>query len=918
MATELTVKAQTKADARTQEPQLVLQIDGVDTIYGIGEVKKYIKIGDPGLEVGDEWKIGGLNGYEDQLDVIDLDGSSNSISQQLLQDKGGTSSVASVQVSLIDKNGAITELITPGKVVEDILGRKANVYLGYRETAWPQDFVRIFSGIIDEVSGGTTIILNVAHPEQKKRAEVFQKITTELTAPAKYRSEVIQHILYQTRRDVVGTVTVTYTSGATAGSEVVMVSGNNITVQIQNGVSQARHIRNAIERSIDAVALVDIKVESGFLNEPQVTVASTPLGSDTTLNVVDTAGMLLPVPAAGFRTYVRIEDEVIEYTGLTATTITGCTRGALSLLDERSEGTHHDVEESVDTFYRLEGSAFEIALRVLMSGGPANFTEGIPIKSIVEVEGVGPIPNAVWFENLNIQDAWGVTIGDRATITGDDVPANNVTDAEIQDVVATPYGSYIVLTGVSLSSNLSSSGTIAFASKWNVLPAGAGLQMGGDEVDVPRFEELRDIFSSSIFNYDFYLKDSVTGKDFIDTEVLFPTGAFTLPRRGKVSVGYTSPPLGAADIKVLDSTNTTKPQQNKIKRSINKYFYNNVLFRFNEAVVDERMLSGDLEVQQDSKNRIPVGNKTLVINARGLRPSTDTTTIIEILKKRFADKYKFGAEVVSMFGFYGKTFDTDVGDVVVYGDSTLQLPDTKKGSREFSPRLFEVANKSLAIKTGEVKLDLIDSGYSLADGRYGIVSPASKTVAAGSSGNELKIRNSFETVAPRIEKSKWNPYVGQRIVVHDEDWDNVHETILLGFSPSDDFLMLLDTAPPFPILDDYVVDVAQYPDNDDPEDAQLLKRVFVYTNPTVGVLSGISDTQFTVPGLDASKFLEGAIVLVRGTGDEAWDLVSPEVRVTDVTGSTITVDESLGFTPAAGYEIDLIGFKDGGSPYRYL
>ncbi len=918
MATELTVKAQTKADARTQEPQLVLQIDGVETVFGIGEVKKYIKIGDPGLEIGDEWKIGGLNAYENQLDVVDLNGSSNSISQQLLQDKGGTSSVPSIQVSLIDKNGLITELITPGEVVEDILGRKANVYLGYQDTAWPQDFVRIFSGIIDEVSGGSTIVLNVAHPEQKKRVEIFQKITTELTSDLNFRSKNIQHILYKTRRDVVGTVTVTYTSGATVGSEVVSVVGTAITVQIDPGNTQARHIRNAIERSIDAVALVDIKIDTNFTNEPQTVQASTPLDSDTTINVVSTAGMLLPVPSAGLRTYVRIDDEVIEYTGLTATTITGCTRGALASIDERAEGAHHGNGTSVDTFYRLEGSAFEMALRILMSGGPANFTDGIQIKSIVEVEGVGPIPNAVWFENMNIQDMWGVTVGDRCTITGDQVPSNNVTDAIIQDVVATPYGSYIVLQGVSLSTSLSSEGTIAFASKWNVLPTGAGLGMGGDEVDVPEFERLNEVFSSSIFTYDFYLKDSVIGKDFIDTEILFPTGAFTLPRRGKVSVGYTSPPLGAADIKVLDSTNTTKPQQNKIKRSINKYFYNNVLFKYNEAVVDERRLSGDLEIQQDSKNRIPVGNKTLVIDARGLRPSTDTTTIIEILKRRFGDKYKFGAEQVTTYAFYGKTFDTDVGDVVVFGDKTLQLPDTKKGNRNFAPRLFEVANKSLSIKSGEVKLDLIDSGYSLANGRYGIVSPSSQTVAAGSSGNEVKIKNSYETLPPRIEKNKWTPYIGLRVIIHDDMWDNVFETILVGFSPSDDFLMILDDPVPFPVLDDYIVDIAQYPDNADPEDQQMAKRIFVYTNPTVEVLAGISDTQFTVAGLDADKFLEGAILLVRGQGDEKWDVVSPEVRVTDVTGSTITVSDSLGFTPAAGYEIDLIGFKDGGAPYRYL
>ena len=722
MATELTNTAQIKADNRNQEPQLVLQIDGVETVFGIGQVKKYVKIGDPELYVDGSWKIGGLNPYEDQSDAIDLAASSNTISQQLLQDKGGTSSVPSIQISLIDIDEEITRLITPSEVVEDILGRKASVYLGYRETAFPQDFVRIFSGVIDEVNAGTTIILNVAHPEQKKRAELFQKITTELTTDLNYRSQRIQHILYRTRRDVVGTVTVTYTTGATVGNEIVSVAGTNIVVQIAAGVTQARHIRDKIERSIDALSLVEVKVDSDFINEPQTIQPLTSLLSDTIINVKSTKGMLLPVPSEGFRTYVRVNDEVIEYTGFTDTTITGLVRGAFAAVDERSEGASHETEDTVDTFYRLEGQAFDLALKILMSGGPQYYVNSIQIKSIVEVEGVGSIPNAVWFENLNLQDAWGVTVGDKATIIDDTIPTNNVIDALISDIVSTPYGSYIILDGVSLTSQILSTGTISFASKWNVYPVGAGLELGGDEVDVPEFERLRESFASSIFTYDFYLKDSVQAKEFIDTQILFPTGAFSLPRRGKISVGYTSPPIGSADIKVLDSSNTSKPQQTKIKRSINKYFYNNVLFKFNEAVVDDLFLSGDLETNQDSKNRIPVGNKTLIIECGGIRPSTDTTVIIDILKRRFQDKYKFGAELISTQAFYGKSFNTDVGDVVVFGDSILNLPDTKKGTRDFAPRLFEVANKSLSIKTGEVKLELLDSGYSLADGRYGIVS----------------------------------------------------------------------------------------------------------------------------------------------------------------------------------------------------
>ena len=49
-------------------------------------------------------------------------------------------------------------------------------------------------------------------------------------------------------------VTVSYTTGATAGSEVVTVSGTTVTVQIENGVSTATQIAAAFNASVPAAA----------------------------------------------------------------------------------------------------------------------------------------------------------------------------------------------------------------------------------------------------------------------------------------------------------------------------------------------------------------------------------------------------------------------------------------------------------------------------------------------------------------------------------------------------------------------------------------------------------------------------------------------------------------------------------------
>lgn len=918
MAISLTQLAQNAADKIVQKPQLVLEIDGVSTIYGVGSIKKYIRVGDPDLYVGDDWVIGGFNGVDDQSDLISLDGTTTSIQQQLTPDKGGTSSISGIQISLLDKNNEITELITPGEVVDDILGRKAYVYLGYQDTAWPQDFIVIFSGVIDEVQAGTNIILNIAHPEQKKRASIYQKQNKHLAADANFRSKTIQSIKYQTRRDVSGVVTVRYLAGGTAGSENVVVVGTAISINIANGVSTASQIRNAIEKEPTATALINIGILSNQSSTAQTITAVISLLSDDTLTLDSTLGLLEPADSGTFRTYVRIDNELIEYTGIAGNVLTGCTREAFVDTDERTQGAQHVSGNEVTTFYRLQGNAIELALKILMSGGETYFASNVDIASINEVEELGSISNAVYFQGINVEDKYGLVSGDMISIIGDEYGANNVTDATIASVNVTTLGSYLVLATIVLSTNLTSSGTASFRSKYNVLPQGAGLEMGGDQIDVPEYERLRDLFSTSIFDYDFYLKDTVEGKDFIDTKVLFPTGGFSLPRKGKISMGYSSVPIAVSDIRALGSDNTARPIENKISRSTNKYFYNTIVFKYNDDPLDDKFLNGLVTADADSRGRIPVGNKVFTIEAPGLRPSGSTDSILTNISTKILDRYKFGAERITTQSFYGKTFNYDVGDVVLFGDNSLKIPDTKSGSREFNPRLFEIVNKSLDIKSGIVKLELVDTAYSAANARFGIFSPAS-IVGSGSTSNNIVITDSFGTEFPKKERYKWEDYIGELILVHNDDYSFAEEVTLGGFLAGNDYIMTVSPALSSPPSADYLVEVVNYPTSTDPLVDVLYKNVFCFFDPQVQIVTGTNNFSFTVSGGDALKFFVGCAVVVHTDDPEdGWTQSSDETTVASIIGTTITVVDDLGFTPSSSHFVDLLGFSnDEGSPYRY-
>ena len=129
-----------------------------------------MRIGDAGLEIGDLWEIGGSRAEATNSAFIDLSGSTTSIGQQLNQDKGGASSVSSVQISLVDPDGEMTRFVSPGYDLTEILGRKAWVYIGLADgdLQFPRDYPVLFSGIIDDIAMDSKVTITVSHPEQKK------------------------------------------------------------------------------------------------------------------------------------------------------------------------------------------------------------------------------------------------------------------------------------------------------------------------------------------------------------------------------------------------------------------------------------------------------------------------------------------------------------------------------------------------------------------------------------------------------------------------------------------------------------------------------------------------------------------------------------------------------------------------------
>jgi hypothetical protein len=825
MTLDLTPRAKLKSQETALVPNLALQIDGVDTIFGAIPVKEFIRYGMPQVCYGEDYEYGGFIEKENSRPYISLEsgGTSTSIKQQLRPDDGNTSSTGSMTIAILDVDNFVTKLISPGVEIVDMLGKKAKIWLGYDDTSFPEDYNVIHRGVIDDiVSGPGYIHLIVSHPDNKKRQQIYQKVDTEILGP----------------------IDSTQTTG--------IILGN---------------VANTLQPVLG----------------PDGT-------NDTSLTF-----------------YMRIEDEIVQYTGISGSgELTGVTRAVVDTLPNA-----HDAGAQCTSFYVLEGNCIDLALKLMLSGVNDFFVEDLGIRHFNQISLSQQIPNAIFFEDLNIVQEYGITAGDFITITGATNGTNNVVSLPVVTVAAIDDGtsSYVTVDEdtVTIINEFNSDAVASFRSKYDTL--GEGLGMTPEEVDVPQHETMRDTFLQG-FDYRFYLKDSVNGKEFIDKQVYFPYALYALPRKGKSSVNYTIGPVPGFEVKIFNENNILKPDQIKLRRRTHRFFYNTIVHSFDEDSIEEKFTRGQITTDETSKNRIRVGNQVNNIQAKGIRTDLGGEVFAANSATRMLGRYRFGAEHFERIQTdFAEGSQLEVGDVVIIefvGKRTnskgLQVSNTRDGDRERPAKFYEIVNKTLDVKSGKIEVSVVDTNQSL-DERYGLVSPSSLISAVDPAGLYVDIEPSYGEIFGAEERQKWLDYVTRQ-----------EEVLFLGFDDQVRNRMLLDnfTTGTFVVGD--TVDIADYPDETDPKVNEIYKNIHAHFSPQVAVVSGTTTT-FDVGAGDIDKFFVGGTVEVHL---EDYSVRSEERTVADITGTTVTVNEDLGFTPDSTYLVSFIGFADENAAYRYV
>lgn len=167
---------------------VVVKIEGLSTVLSSVPISTKIRYGDSIVYGQSGLVYGGLIPYQDAQGnllyktLLDVSSSSMSITQRL-EPEQGRGAVSTLSLSFVDLNQYMTQLISPGVLLDDIMGKSVSVYLGYQELSYPEDYVVIFRGrVSDTQSQSGRIIMQLSDPNIIRRQNIFFSGKTVLSA----------------------------------------------------------------------------------------------------------------------------------------------------------------------------------------------------------------------------------------------------------------------------------------------------------------------------------------------------------------------------------------------------------------------------------------------------------------------------------------------------------------------------------------------------------------------------------------------------------------------------------------------------------------------------------------------------------------------------------------------------------------
>lgn len=910
-----------------KEPILVLEIEDAPFLFTSNKIYTKIRYDDPGVYYDGTYVYDGLRPVDEnvQRSYIDRKGSSSTISQKLEQ-WDGKASIETFNIKLIDYNKEITKLCSPGQILDDILNKKVKIYFGYATLSYPEDYIKIFQGYINNVKiSQGSVFFTFTDPSSKRRQTLFNGSTTRLTRTISFQDTVDFDYYYDL---------VMLNSNPFKNGEMVTFDAINGSLPSPLAVSTQYYVINATQDYFQISLTsggpaIDIVDPGPLPQTPTYYVYST---EDDYLDVTSTDNLYRTITnALGANddtvTIGLVLDgkEIVTYTNadIISTTRVRVNRGQFNTeMVEQKEGIE------IKAFISLNDNPINIALKSQLSGWNGAWKENIDLRGIINTDNGDLLANTITFNNtVDLIRDYGLIQGDFVILSGSLNPSNNGVFT-IADFTNDNRSVIVEQTGILVQENPPISGFLttkaAFRSKYDVYPVTAGLGLDPDDVLVSQFEYLLNTFIK--FNYTMNIIGAEnSGKTWIEQNLLKPIGGYSLTQGSRISMGLTHPPLANDLTKFLTPDNIINAKSIEVERGLNtRFFYNEILFNYDHDPIQDSFVRSLRVLDADAQDRVRQVS-VLSVDVKGLPDETLSETIMNQRAERILQRYRFSAETVSLEANFSVGHTIDAGDTIILKDTdppVLNIANTETGARGISARVMEVQERTIDLSNGKTRVKLLsNNGFSLTD-RYGVISPSSQIDASFTNTNStIKIVPSFGAMFGAAEYRKWKPYVGYWIKVHNTDYTDV-AVCTYTQDETDPNIMYLTPALPFVPNGNYYIEFEDYYEADVNRN-DLIKATFAHLDSAATIYSGSSTNVFILDSGFSSRYLVGSVIYVQSPDGSRF---SDDVKILSIVGDIVTIGgiypasgpQDLGFVPQAGDIMQLGGFKDGGASYRFI
>jgi len=601
-------------------------------------------------------------------------------------------------------------------------------------------------------------------------------------------------------------------------------------------------------------------------------------------------------------TYLKIDDEYMLYApGAIGTDTVNVSRAQLDSL-----ATDHAVGNEVSNPTVLEGNVIDLSLKIMLSG-----TIGTWIDSII-IQSFGGSNSIILPDGKDAVEDYGLARGDYIYISGSAFNNSTFTVKTFGD--SGGYPNKIIFVNETIIPEVTTSGVFAIRSQYDTFPDNLGNGLRPIDIDVARWQYIQNLFVSRPENVFRILIDTPQSpKELIEKEFLLPNSLYSATRFGRISCAATRPPLAGETLVVLDSSNIKDPNTITVQRALNtRRFFNEVQYQFD---YDSSGKSTNVTNILDSQSvSITDTSSVLPIQAKGLRSDLGAQTLVDKRGGYLLRRYKNAAYEITLNTNWEAASLIQVTDTVaVYDNGTLKIANLDTGQRDLGAQLFEVIDWALDIKSGSAKLKLLASpGYQITD-RFGGIAPSS-VLTSGSTTSQVIIQDSYGALYPGQEWKKWEPILGDEVIIRSPDYSVQYISAIVAFDPVDPNKISISPAIGSPPPAGYIMELKDYAV---PTAAVNYKSklLFQYIDPTLTVVSGVSVTQFNVSLLDAAKMSPGLPVQINNAD---YSIQSSEATVDSIVGPLVTLKTAIEFIPAAGQFVNLVGFTDLLGPYRLL